>query len=160
MDYVEFLGNVLLFRTTRDMNCSCSPGNQPELWLDIELEHISANAEWADGEKQQLILTAKVADLLDDRKVWLLEEIHRDLYLIEHPGQWNVDVTLPSDGQWEAHDQIRSLLGEDDSGASCGGWIDTESGSLTFTANIKAESREEAEAIFQERIETVIPVVV
>jgi hypothetical protein len=149
-NYKDFLEGVLLSRTVRDADCSCSPGHPVELWLDIELETIEDDKEWTSEEKQELALTAKFAELLDDRKKWLLEEITRDLYLIDHPGQWSADATVPVDGGWEAHGRICAALGKDDSGCSYDGYI--EPGSLTFTGNIKAETLEEAGAILRERV--------
>jgi hypothetical protein len=78
-NYADFLGGVLLFRVIRDMNCSCSPGPPRELWLDMELESIRDAPDWTDEERYELILTAKLADLIDDRKSWLFEEIREDL---------------------------------------------------------------------------------
>lgn len=75
MDHLDFLGGVILFRTARDMKSSCSPGPPPELWLDIELESIKSNPAWTDQERRDLILTSKLAELIDDRKIWLLKEI-------------------------------------------------------------------------------------
>lgn len=83
-DYTGFLEGVILFRIARDtMDCSCSPGHPGELWLDIELENIEADTVWTDEEKRELILTAKLAELIDDRKAWLLEEIKADLRIPE-----------------------------------------------------------------------------
>lgn len=80
-DYIDFLEGVLLFRTARDyMDCSCSPGTPKELWLDIELEGIEDDRDWTDEERRELTLTAKFAELIDDRKEWLLKEITDDIW--------------------------------------------------------------------------------
>lgn len=81
MDYLDFLSGVLLARTARDtMDCSCSPGHPVELWLDIELENIEADPVWTDEDRRELILTSRLAELIDDRKGWLLEEIRADIW--------------------------------------------------------------------------------
>ena len=79
MDYLDFTGGILLARIARDMKSPCCAGNDPQLWLDIELENIEADKIWTPEEKQQLRLTAMLAELLDDRKAWLLEELREDL---------------------------------------------------------------------------------
>lgn len=80
MDYTEFLGDVLLFRAVRDMeDTPCSQGPPKELWLDIRLESIGDNPDWTPEQQRYLILASKVADLLDDRKGWLLASIEADL---------------------------------------------------------------------------------
>src|SRR6185312_5689447 len=143
MDHLEFLGNILLFRTARDMNSSCSPGPDPELWLDISLESIS-DGDWTEQEKQVLSLTAKMADLIDGRKAWLLEEIGKDLYAIEHPGCFRVSVEVPDQGysfEWWSDrdpDGIYMLSSYDDT--TC------------LSADIEADSEEAALEILREQV--------
>lgn len=83
-DYIEFLDAILLFRTARDMDCSCSPGPPPELWLDLHMESLATDCRedpdyYTDEVVQWLSLAAKMAELIDDRKAWLLKEIEDDL---------------------------------------------------------------------------------
>lgn len=80
--FIDFLWGVSLFRAARDMTSPCSGAPDPELWLDIELERIDADPGYSTEERQQLIMTAKVADLFDDRKRWLLDEIRDDLEIM------------------------------------------------------------------------------
>ena len=89
-DYTEFLGTILLFRTVRDMDPSCSPGLPKELWLDRRLESLADDHRedpdyWTDEVVQYISLASKMAELIDDRKAWLLEEVENDLSKIELP---------------------------------------------------------------------------
>jgi hypothetical protein len=81
--YLEFLGDVLLLRSGRDMeHTDCSQPPPRELWLDIQLERMHADSGYSEEERQTLLLTAKMADLLDDRKQWLMEEIQSEVSTI------------------------------------------------------------------------------
>ncbi len=143
MDHLDFLGNILLFRTARDMNSSCSPGPDPELWLDISLESISTG-DWTDQEKQELSLTSKMADLIDDRKAWLLEEVSKDLYAIEHPGCFPVSVEIPDQGHsfqwWSDRDP--------DGNFSMSSYDET----ICLSADIKADDEETALELLREQV--------
>jgi len=71
-DYLEFISGVLLFRTRRDLD------DFPETWLEREVPSIKVS-DFTDEEKQELLMLAKFADLIDNTKQWLLEEIEEDL---------------------------------------------------------------------------------
>lgn len=72
-DYRDFLGDVLLFRAARDMD-----GNPGE-WADRFLSIIRKNNSWSQDEYHRLALAVKVAEMFDDYKDYLLEEIESDL---------------------------------------------------------------------------------
>lgn len=83
-DYTEFIDAVLLFRAVRDMDTPCSPGPPPELWLDKRLDDLATSSRtnpdyYTPEVVEWLTLASKMADLIDDRKQWLLEEIEEDL---------------------------------------------------------------------------------
>ena len=82
-DYIEFLNDVTLFRAVRDMDDNCCPGPPAELWLDIRLENIASDKTYDDETRRYLILASKFAELIDDRKAWLLEEVENDLIMAE-----------------------------------------------------------------------------
>lgn len=70
--YQEFLDGVLLFRGLRDMDTF------PETWTERWLSGIVVS-DSPPEVKDFLKLATKVAELIDDRKAWLLEEIDADL---------------------------------------------------------------------------------
>lgn len=72
-DYRNFLDSVLLFRTVRDTDIS------PEIWVDRWLDSLENSKDHSPEVRQHMILATKVAELIDDRKAWLLEEIDADL---------------------------------------------------------------------------------
>lgn len=78
-DYTEFLGAVFLFRAARDMDTSCCPGPPPELWLDMRLENLESDKDMDPETKEWILIASKMAELIDDRKAWLLEEVEADL---------------------------------------------------------------------------------
>jgi hypothetical protein len=87
--YIEFLWDVLMFKGARDMeDTPCSRRSPKELWLDMQLESIRSNPDWTEEERQTLILTAKVAELIDDSpsKSWVLLSIEEDLEEIREIG--------------------------------------------------------------------------
>jgi len=70
--YQEFLDGVLLFRGLRDMD------DFPETWAERWLSRIVISDD-PQGMKDFLSLATKMAELIDDRKAWLLEEVDSDL---------------------------------------------------------------------------------
>lgn len=75
MDYNEsfqwFLDGILTYRSERDADSS------PETWLSRRLSALFDTDN--DGDwKAYLSLSMKLADLLDDRKRWLLNDIRED----------------------------------------------------------------------------------
>ena len=77
MDYNEsfqwFLDGILTYRDERDADDS------PETWTERRLAELAASdndEEW----KAYLSLSIKLAELLDDRKGWLLDEAGEDFH--------------------------------------------------------------------------------
>jgi len=70
--YREFLDGVLLFRGLRDMD------DFPETWTERWLSRIVISDDPVET-KSFLLLATKVAELIDDRKAWLLQEVDDDL---------------------------------------------------------------------------------
>lgn len=85
-DYAEFVDAILLFRCVRDMDLPDSPA--PGTWLQDHLDSV-ANQEngdyWTPEVKEYLCLAYKIADLIDDRKQWLIDEIEADLRKVQRP---------------------------------------------------------------------------
>lgn len=77
MDYREFIGNVLLFRAVRDTDI------QPEIWVDRWLDNLEHSKDHPAEVRNHLMLAVKMAELIDDRKAWLLQEIEEDLQQAE-----------------------------------------------------------------------------
>jgi hypothetical protein len=73
--YIDFLDGVLLFRGLRDSDTF------PETWTERWLSTIVISNEPPEA-KHFLRLMTKLAELIDDRKAWLLEEINNDLHKI------------------------------------------------------------------------------
>lgn len=80
-DYREFLGDVLLFRAVRDMD------DNPGEWVDRFLSILRNNDDTSWDERRRLMLAAKFADLIDDYKDYLLEEIESDLTRASLPNE-------------------------------------------------------------------------
>lgn len=73
MDYKEFLGDVLLFRVVRDTDSA------PGIWVDRWLDQIGNDKSLSGEERDRLLIATKVAELFDDRKQWLQDEMESDL---------------------------------------------------------------------------------
>lgn len=73
MDYKEFLGDVLLFRVVRDTDSA------PQIWVDRWLDQIGNDKNLSGEERDRLLIATKVAELIDDRKQWLQDEMESDL---------------------------------------------------------------------------------
>lgn len=153
-DYVEFIDAVLLFRTSRDTIHSCSPGYEPELWFEKRMDGLAASQredpDYYDSETVQwLSLATKIAELIDDRKAWLLDEIDNDIYQIHFPGGQHVTVEVPDLGKdsewWFSHD----IMDDYDCRINMG----TGDGVVYLYGNIKADDKETASRILRERVE-------
>jgi len=143
-DYVEFVSGVTMFRTLRDLD------QFPETWLERKVTSIKVG-NWTGDEQQELLLIAKFAELADDRKTWLLEEIEEDLYKIWHPGCRHAQFELPDPGLgWDWWSELDI---EDDEGNKLGVGMNTEKGIVHLSGNIKADDQETADRILTERIE-------
>ena len=80
-DYRDFLGDVLLFRAVRDSE------SRPEEWASRWLLNIQKNESLSWDERRRLMLATKIADLFDDYKGYLLEEIESDVRRASLPNE-------------------------------------------------------------------------
>jgi len=72
-DYLNFVDSILMFRGVRDTD------DAPEIWMDRWLDHIECDKSNSADVKRHLVLATKLAELIDDRKQWLLDEVDGDL---------------------------------------------------------------------------------
>ena len=145
MEYVDFLGDVLLFRTCRDTD------DFPEIWMDRRLDGIILDKDLDPDVRRRLLLTAKIAELIDGRKQWLIDEIEQDLHQAYFPGQWYVRCELPDPGPGNVS-LLRERAPSDDAGQRIhiAGHGDSEP--LLISGSIKADDMDAAETILQERV--------
>jgi hypothetical protein len=71
-DFLSSVHGILFTRSIRDMD------RFPETWLEREVASVKVS-DFSDREKAELLAAAKMAELIDDRKAWLLEEVKQDL---------------------------------------------------------------------------------
>ena len=72
-DYLSFIDSILLFRGVRDSD------DAPEIWMDRWLDNIERNKDNSPEVRRHLVLAAKMAELIDGRKQWLLDEVDEEL---------------------------------------------------------------------------------
>lgn len=80
-DYREFLGDVLLFRAVRETE------KVPEEWAARWLANIQKNESLSWDERRRLMLATKIAEMFDDYKDYLMEEIESDLRRASLPNE-------------------------------------------------------------------------
>lgn len=80
-DYRDFLGDVLLFRAVRDSE------RHPEEWASRWLADIQKNESLSWDERRRLMLATKIAELFDDYKGYLLEEIESEVARVSRPDE-------------------------------------------------------------------------
>ena len=83
-DYTEFIDAVLLFRYMRDTD------KAPEAWLARRLSSLAVDGQenpdyYTTEVLEWLSFISKFAELIDDRKADLLEEIEADLRKVIRP---------------------------------------------------------------------------
>lgn len=69
-DYLDFLDDVLIFRAYRAFG-----DPQPEIWMDKALDRMNPGRD----DEKHLPFAAKMAELIDDRKQWLLDELSEEV---------------------------------------------------------------------------------
>lgn len=75
--FLDFIAGILTCHIVRGIEIR-SGTPSAEHWLETELERVNSDPDWSNEEKRELILVAKMTELIDDRKGWLLDEIKND----------------------------------------------------------------------------------
>lgn len=76
-DYLDFLSSIIFHRRIRDID------KDKWIWMDLALDFLVNHAEGFTAEEiQRMSLAIKMAELIDDRKAWLLDEVDQEVRAI------------------------------------------------------------------------------
>lgn len=148
--FLDSVSTILFQRAMRDTDES------PETWLERGIIPGGTN-DWANPGRgrDEILVAMKMAELLDDRKIYLVREIREDIYRIENPGCIWTKVRYPDPGLgwpwWSEFDLVkddmdyRVAVGYDDDGQVA-----------IVCGSIRADSPEDADRILRGKIDAAL----